>query len=390
MKIIITALTYYPNKDGVQMVTQYMAEGLVKLGHEVTVLTCLRDGYQREEEHNGVRIRRFIIKRFLKYSYGEKKEFQQYLLDHVQETDALITVCSNAAVAAWTYPIVEKLPCSKVMYQHGMYDGHLHLNQIHSFVRLVKQLLLTPYWEMYHRRHWKQIMKYDACIHIFEEDSSHRYFQKHGFTNNVVIMNSCEQALFEPMGDMAKDVVESYNIKQPYFLYVANFCSGKDQKLALRIFYELKLPEVELVLIGSEKNSYFEEMQELQKQLEADNPQHGQVHMLVGISREDTIALIQESYTIFMSSNNEFLPITIIEGMACGKPFISTNVGVVSKLPGGVIASEPEDLTYWMKYFMEHEEMVKQMGQIARQYVRENMYLEDKVKQLEEVLGGGE
>jgi hypothetical protein len=63
-------------------------------------------------------------------------------------------------------------------------------------------------------------------------------------------------------------------------------------------------------------------------------------------------------------------------------------VGVVSKLPGGVIASEPEDLTYWMKYFLEHEEMVRQMGEIARRYVRENMYLEDKVKQLEAVLGG--
>jgi glycosyltransferase involved in cell wall biosynthesis len=190
------------------------------------------------------------------------------------------------------------------------------------------------------------------------------------------------------MGDMAKEVVERYGIKQPYFLYVANFCSGKDQKLALRSFYELQSPEADLVLIGSEKNSYFEEMQELQKQLEAVCPQHGKVHMLAGISREDTVALIQGAYTCLMSSNNEYLPITIIEGMACGKPFISTNVGVVSKLPGGVIASEPEDLTYWMKYFLEHEEMVRQMGEIARRYVRENMYLEDKVKQLEAVLGG--
>lgn len=388
MKITITALTYYPNKDGVQMVTQYMAEGLAKLGHDVTVLTCLRNGNETEELHNGVHIKRFVVKTKLKIDYGEKKEFQQYLLDHASETDALVTVCANTAFAAWTYPIVEKLPYRKIMYQHGMYDGHLHLERVHSFARLLKALLLTPYWEMYHRRHWKQIMQYDACVHLFEGDSSHRYFEEHGFKNNVVIMNSCEQKLFEPYNKGGQSIRDIYEIRNRYFIYVANFCSRKDQKLALRSFLKLKSPDAELVLVGSQKNSYYEELLKLKSELEQENPQHGQVHILVGISREDTIALIRNCYACLMSSNNEYLPITIIETMACRHPYISTNVGVVSKLPGGVIATEPDDLSYWTKYFIEHEETVEQLGQIAYQYVRENMYLADKIKQLEDVLNG--
>ena len=39
MKIVFTVHTYYPNKDGVQYVTQYLAEGLAKLGHDITVIT---------------------------------------------------------------------------------------------------------------------------------------------------------------------------------------------------------------------------------------------------------------------------------------------------------------------------------------------------------------
>ena len=42
LNIVFTAHTYYPNKDGVQMVTQYMAEGLAKLGHNVTVIAPLK------------------------------------------------------------------------------------------------------------------------------------------------------------------------------------------------------------------------------------------------------------------------------------------------------------------------------------------------------------
>ena len=39
MKICISVVTYFPEQNGVQFVTQNLAEGLVKNGHEVTVLT---------------------------------------------------------------------------------------------------------------------------------------------------------------------------------------------------------------------------------------------------------------------------------------------------------------------------------------------------------------
>lgn len=386
MKITFTALTYYPNKDGVQMVTQYMAEGLVQMGHDVTVITCLGGGNRREEVHNGVRIVRFLVKTKMKIDYGQKKEFQDYLLNHKNEMDVLITVCANTAFAAWTYPIVHQLICKKVMYQHGMYDGHLHLSTVHSFERLMKQLLLTPYWEMYHRRHWKQIMKYDACVHLFQDDSSYKYFEEHGFKHNYVIHNSCEKELFDEISDQDERVKAEFGIEHPYFIYVANYCTRKDQKLAIQTFCAMNDDKSELVLIGSQENGYVAEVRKKLEEMDKVYPNHGKVHVMVGIDRSKTISLIKMCFACLLSSNNEYFPITIIEAMACGHPFISTNVGVVSKIPGGVIAAEPENLTYWMKYFTENKAYVEQLGNIAKEYAYENMLIEKQIGQLDELV----
>ena len=227
LNIVFTAHTYYPNKDGVQMVTQYMAEGLAKLGHNVTVIAPLKKELKKEEIYNNVQIKRFVVKTKLKHSYGQKKEFQEYLVQHSKQLDVLITVCSNTAFAAWTYPIIKLLHCKKIMYQHGMYDGHLHLEKIHSFKRLIKQLILTPYWEIFHKMHWKQIETYNACVHLFENDSSYKYFRKHRFEKNVVIMNSCEPELFRTKTQEDLKMVGDLEIHEPYFLYVAKLLYGK-------------------------------------------------------------------------------------------------------------------------------------------------------------------
>ncbi len=387
MNIMFMVHTYYPNKDGVQMVTQYMAEGLARKGHKVTIISPLSDGMMREEMHNDVRIVRFKAGRRLAFFHGEKKEFQSFLLKEDFNLDCLVTVCSNIAFAAWTYPLVDRLKCKKIMYQHGMYDGHLHLKQANSVIRVVKQLVLTPYWEIYHRSHWKQIMKYDACIHLFENDSSHKYFKEHDFKNNEVILNSCDPEPFEPATDADATVVKDLGIGDTFFLYVANFCARKDQMLALENFYQLDEKDTELIFVGSKDNEYLQGLIKRKNQLDKEYGIGKKVKFITELPRNKTVSLIRECYACLMTSNNEYLPITLIEAMACNKPFISTNVGVVAKLPGGVIANEGEDVAYWMNYFINHPQFVEDMGKIAGIYVRENMYIEDKIDQLENLIG---
>lgn len=381
MKIVISTRAYWPSVGGVQMVTQYLAEGLARLGHNVVIMTTVTPAdAARVENHNGVSIKRFKINSCLKvFSKGEKRIFQESLLQECGDANALINVCGNTPIAQQVYAVIDKIKCKKIMYQHGMYDGHLHLDKCYTVGRFLKLILLTPLWECFHRFYWKDIMKFDICIHLFKNDSSYNYFKKNGFDNNEVIINSCERDFFNTECD--KSISQKYNINKPYFIYVANYCAGKNQLYGVKQFIASGCERTELVLIGSKRNNYYNS---IEVWLKENDPKH-KVHLLHEISRPNTIELIKNSLACFVSSNNEYLPITIIEAMASGHPFISTNVGVVGMLPGGNVCITPNDMQYWLKYYEDNPAYVEQLGEIASKYAKENCYLDDKIRQLEEI-----
>ena len=81
MKILISVHTYYPDKNGVQMVTQYIAEGLAKK-HEVKVITELKENYLRKEIYNNVSIERIKINSFDGKFTGEKNKYLSFIKDY--------------------------------------------------------------------------------------------------------------------------------------------------------------------------------------------------------------------------------------------------------------------------------------------------------------------
>ena len=92
LKIMILVATYYPLQDGVQIVTQYVAEGLAKK-HEVLVVTALQHGQERQSQRNGVMIERYHAVRnpyTMKFG-GEKRKVLRRIREF--EPDILIIVC---------------------------------------------------------------------------------------------------------------------------------------------------------------------------------------------------------------------------------------------------------------------------------------------------------
>ena len=61
MKLLFTVNTYMPKRDGVQFVTKYLAEGLVKKGHSVDLITrqCKELTEVDDEVINGVHVIRW-------------------------------------------------------------------------------------------------------------------------------------------------------------------------------------------------------------------------------------------------------------------------------------------------------------------------------------------
>lgn len=138
---------------------------------------------------------------------------------------------------------------------------------------------------------------------------------------------------------------------------------------------------MDLVLVGSTLNKYYSMVQSV---LETSS-KRDRIHLLSSIPRQDTIDLIKNSYACLITSNYEYLPISIIEAMACGKPFISTDVGVVRNIPGGKVCRSDQELIYWLRYYEENPALVVQTGSVARDYARERCYLPDIINQVEAI-----
>ncbi|MDE5757172.1 MAG: glycosyltransferase [Allobaculum sp.] len=357
------------------MVTQYHAEELVKKGHEVTVLTSKIKGYPDSEIHNGVKIERMEVYNKGYWHFGNRKTYEDRLIKAGQTDDVLITVCLQSYAADWALGIMNKIKCRKVLYMHGMPDFKLHKEDYYSVHNLCKTIFRNLRWNLFYKTHWKKIMKYDAVVHLFKNDNSYTYFKNHGYTNNIVIENSCEDEFFH-----------NDNETKPYFLYIGNYCQRKNQIKALELFYESeKLKDFGLVLIGGSENDYCKLLKKRNEQL---SHKHGprNVKILYGQNRESIIEYTKSAFASIMTSTFEYYPIVLVESMAAGVPFISTNVGIVRMLPGGIICNNYKDFIYWMELLAENWNIRNLQGNAGREYYSSHLRKEIKSKELENVL----
>lgn len=375
MKITLTVATYWPRLDGVQMVTQYHAEELAKKGHEVTVITSKVKDFPDSEIHNGVRIERMDVYNKGYWHVGNRKVYEERLIKAGETNDVLVTVCLQSYAADWALGVMDKIKCRKVLYMHGMPDFKLHKQDCTSVYGTCKTIFRNLRWGLFYKSHWKKIMKYDAVVHLFKNDNSYSYFKKNGFKNNIVIENSCEDIFFEKA-----------NETKPYFLYVGNYCQRKNQIKALELFYESeKLKDFGLILIGGTENAYCKLLKKRNEQL---SNLHGKrnVEILHDQNRDSIIDYTKSAYASIMTSTFEYYPIVLVESMAAGVPFISSNVGIVRMLPGGVICNTSKDFMYWMEMLAENRHIRDTLGKVGKEYYYSHLRKDLKSKEFEDTL----
>lgn len=378
MNIIFTVATYYPKTDGVQLVTQYQAEGLVKKGHKVTVITSKLKSSPDYEVHNGVEIVRVDAYNFYYWHKGNKKEYQNLVLEKTKAADALVAVCLQSFSADWLLDVLQQIKCKKILYLHGMPDFKVHLSDCSNLKKLAKTIFRNIRWKYFYTVHLNQIKKFDAITHLFKNDNSYKYFSKEGYKNNYVIENACNDDFFENI---------DFDNKKKNFLYVGNYCDRKNQELALKAFYDADLIDFGLVFIGSQKNDYCNKLINLNNSLKNQYGNHN-VEILYGVPREKISEYTKNAYACVISSNYEYYPTTIVESLAAGNPFISTDVGIVNLLPGGVIANTQEEISYWIEFFARNEEYKTELGKAGRNYALKNLRIETKVSSLEDIIRG--
>jgi glycosyltransferase involved in cell wall biosynthesis len=116
---------------------------------------------------------------------------------------------------------------------------------------------------------------------------------------------------------------------------VANYCDRKNQLLALEVARRTGKEDIFFAFIGGEKNAYY---RELEKRTQAWGLEK-RVALFHSVSRTFTESAIQACDIALMTSKWEMQPLFLLEAMSAGKPWVSTDVGSVSELQGGIIST---------------------------------------------------
>lgn len=391
MKILFTVDSYYPRTSGVPVVVGYLAEGLAKKGHEVHVVTRFVEGSPENENHNGVKIHRFniIYNRFKKCT-GKIAEYIDFILN--ENFDAIVFECVECVTTDIMLPYLKDLKCKKVLHSHG-FSG-LSLIPWTWRYNLYKTIGNTVNYYIWHQYYFKGLYKkygtdFDNTLTLSEVDKDYGFLQKEMNINPIVLSNAADDMFFDEVMENKNPLKKYVSLQnEKYLISVANYLEIKNQIGILREFYKaIETKNVSMVFIGGTETPYYKKLVEAYSVLERNN-EHRDVHFLKGVARNDIPQILAHAQIYLTGSHREAFSISLIEAMAKGVPFISTNVGNAKVLLGGETIATIDDMHLQISNLLTNEEARKSLADKGKEYAFTNCRRSMAVNHLESILGG--
>ncbi|MBC7979057.1 MAG: glycosyltransferase family 4 protein [Armatimonadetes bacterium] len=370
MRILITTFTYIPNKDGVAEACRTMSEGLARLGWDVSVATSMEHGNRlatREElPADAVKIMDFDLRPDPANGSAQQHEIRRYQ-NFVADGgfDLIVNQCWEVPTTRYLQPILPTLTAKRVMVSHG-YGLHVLIWQ----KRLTMGLGLWLRGLRFTLRNLpKLIRSYDSILFLSPQKDMGRFFD-HKLAGALrhpgieVVANGIDLQSFE-------SAPEEFRLRHgigdaPMALCVANYCERKNQRLAVESFRQASIPGSVLVFIGSELNDYGKSTFAMDQILAGKHP-NCRVIFLEKLSREETFAAFRECDFVLLTALAETQPIVLIEAMAAGKPWVSTNTGCVASMSGGIVCKGKTALSAAIRKILSDSNLRRSLGSAGRQ-----------------------
>lgn len=345
MKILITTFTYAPNADGCAEAATVLARGLAALGHTVTVTTAFHPQRIPSQPADNPQVVQFKIpmRSDLRNCPAEEKREIQAYQDFIGNFagDIIITECWDMWNMALVESLLPQLKARKILVSHG-YTPHIW-NPYPKFAWGLGQWLRG--WPLVARTP-RLMRQMDHLVVLSRRRNFGRFFDHKlagwfGIRHCSVIPNGAHAEEFND--PTLPDFRLDFGIGPgPMFLCVANYSDRKNQLLAVRAFRQARLADATLVLIGSEFNDYAAQVRQVDVSMQKDFPT-GHVVLLEKLNRRQTCAAYRAADLFVLPAKAETQPIVLMEAMASHTPWVSTDTGCVSELPGGlVVRSETE------------------------------------------------
>jgi len=358
MRILIATFTYSPERNGVSMVAGAHANGFLELGHDVTICTGFAQERGGQREISGVpRVYQFKVSGSANRSWGfdgEIEEYRKFLAGW--DGDVVMFHCWGIWSTDLAIPMLERIKGKKVLISHGFTTHRYPLN-----CRFPRGLRTFLGWWQYNRNAVDVMRHFDRVVFLADKADQLAYYdhwlaKKNGFGNISVISSGVD---LEEFDEDLPDFREQFGLgSRPMALCVSNYFKPKNQLMALQAFAHARVQNAVMVFIGGNLNEY-------SRKLEEWGISHGmgdQILLLERIDRRSVCAAYKAADVVVCSSQWESGPLIVLEAMAARTPFVSTDVGFVSGLPGGLVVKSKEEMGDAIRMFLTDLHRGRAMG----------------------------
>lgn len=342
-----------------------MAEGLAGLDWDVSIATSM-ENYKRTANASvtpvdTIKITDFDFRQNPDDETAHDREVRRYQ-DFVKEGDfdLIVNQCWEVPTTRFLQPIFTQLKAKKIMVSHG-YGMHVYIWQLSLAMGLgiwLRGLKFT--WCKFP----KLVRSYDRIIFLSPTKDMGRFFDHRiaywmRHSGIEIVANGID---LEPLESTMRDFRKTHGIGTALMvLCVANYSERKNQRLAVQCFRKANVPGSILVFIGSELNHYVKAVMRLDHVL-AESYSDCRVLFLEKISREETFAAFRECNLVLLTATAETQPIVLIEAMAAGKPWISTNTGCVASMRGGIVCRRKSRLAPTIRKMLSDSNLRSTLG----------------------------
>lgn len=400
MRILIYAYNYYPEPIGIAPLMTELAEGLVKRGHQVRVVTGMPNYPQRQvyegyrgkayitEERNGVQIQRSfvwvkpkpnLLDRILLDASFVASSFTQALRgwrpDVILCTVPPLPVTVPATLLGWFYNCPVVLNVQDILPEAAVHVG----------------LLTNP-----------------ALIRVMEALEKFAYRTSHtisviadGFVDNLVgkgvssekiacIPNWVDTNFIRPLPQADNGFRQEFELEDKFVvLYAGNIALTQGLETVVEAATKVKhRPEITFVIVGEERaladlQAYCDEHEATNVKLLPFQPRERLPEMLAA-ANVGLIVQRQHVVSFNMPSKTQVL-------LASGRPVVASvpNSGsaakAIEKSRGGLVVEpeNPQALADTIVHLYEHPELADAYGKQGRQYALDKYSFEQALNQYE-------
>jgi glycosyltransferase involved in cell wall biosynthesis len=368
-KILICTQSYYPFQNGIAEVTKNLAEQFVENGYEVVVATQQHPLSNKEFILNGVRVKSFNI--FGSLLYGiTGSDIEEYIeLVKQQDYDILNIHCAQIWVFDVLIDYLEKIDRIKIFTSHGL------------------SLIQNEVFKGYEAHLMRGLNSIDKIVCLSKGVIDYVFFKKNFERKTVVIPNgvSVTKLLEE------KNKISSFQLpaSSDYVVNISNHTPQKNHSL----FFNIARLQKELLFVNIGRG-YTTERYHLDKvgikggcyyacKLKALTSSN--VKLYTDVDRSVLLNLLANAKIFLLSSTWEQFPISILEAMAFGVPWVSTEVGNLKELDGGLTFTSSKDATSKIQTLLTEKEQYKELSRAGKKAIEE-MYNWTTISQMYERL----